>query len=40
LTTERWPEAAAPSTWDDEGNPGERKVLIENGVLKGYLYDT
>src|SRR5437764_431040 len=24
---------------DDEGNPGERKVLIENGVLKGYLYD-
>ncbi|CAM4458363.1 TldD/PmbA family protein [Myxococcus xanthus] len=25
---------------DDEGNPGERKVLIENGVLKGYLYDS
>ncbi|MCE9666706.1 TldD/PmbA family protein [Myxococcus stipitatus] len=24
---------------DDEGNPAERKVLIENGVLKGYLYD-
>jgi len=24
---------------DDEGNPGERKILIENGVLKGYLYD-
>ena len=24
---------------DDEGNPGERKVLIENGVLKNYLYD-
>ncbi len=24
---------------DDEGNPGERKVLIEKGVLKGYLYD-
>ncbi|HLL55188.1 MAG TPA: metallopeptidase TldD-related protein [Myxococcaceae bacterium] len=24
---------------DDEGNPGEFKVLIENGILKGYLYD-
>ncbi|MBF5044916.1 metalloprotease TldD [Aggregicoccus sp. 17bor-14] len=24
---------------DDEGSPGERKVLIEKGVLKGYLYD-
>jgi TldD protein len=24
---------------DDEGTPGQRKVLIENGVLKGYLTD-
>lgn len=24
---------------DDEGIPAQRKVLIENGVLKGYLYD-
>jgi TldD protein len=25
---------------DDEGNPGERKVLIENGKLVGYMYDS
>ncbi|MGC4116247.1 MAG: metalloprotease TldD [Myxococcales bacterium] len=25
---------------DDEGFPGEYKVLIENGVLRGYLYDS
>jgi TldD protein len=24
---------------DDEGAPGQHKVLIEKGVLKGYLYD-
>ena len=24
---------------DDEGTPAQRKVLIENGILKGYLYD-
>ncbi len=24
---------------DDEGHPGERKALIENGILTGYLYD-
>ena len=24
---------------DDEGTPGERTVLIENGILKGFLYD-
>lgn len=24
---------------DDEGNPGERKILIENGKLRGYMYD-
>jgi TldD protein len=25
---------------DDEGHPAQRKVLIENGILKGYLYDS
>lgn len=25
---------------DDEGNPTQRTVLIENGVLKAYLQDT
>lgn len=24
---------------DDEGNPGQHKVLIENGVLQGYMFD-
>ena len=25
---------------DDEGNPSQRTVLIENGILKGYLQDS
>lgn len=25
---------------DDEGVPAQRKVLIENGILKGFLYDS
>ena len=26
-------------TVDDEGNPGEHKVLVERGVLRGYMHD-
>lgn len=26
-------------SYDDEGNPSQRTVLIENGILKGYMYD-
>ncbi|OIQ07738.1 Metalloprotease TldD [Moorella thermoacetica] len=26
-------------SFDDEGNPGQKTVLIENGVLKEYMYD-
>lgn len=37
-------DGTMPGEWgtiniDDEGTPGQRNVLIENGVLKGYLID-
>ena len=37
-------DGSLPGEWgsipmDDEGNPGQRNVLIENGILKGYLID-
>jgi len=37
-------DGTIPNAWgsiniDDEGNPSERKVLIENGVLKNYMID-
>jgi len=34
------PEGLSTNTSDDEGIPMQRKVLIEKGVLKTYLYDT
>lgn len=26
-------------SFDDEGTPAQRTVLVENGILKGYMYD-
>jgi TldD protein len=26
-------------SYDDEGTPAQRTVLVENGILKGYMYD-
>jgi TldD protein len=33
------PNARGSYSFDDEGSSGRRTVLVENGVLKGYLYD-
>ena len=33
------PDRRGSLTIDDEGTPGQRTVLIENGVLKGYMHD-
>jgi len=33
------PHARGSFFFDDEGTPGERTVLVENGILRGYLYD-
>ena len=32
--------AAARSTIDDEGNASQRNVLIEDGILRGYIQDS
>src|SRR6187455_1235162 len=34
------PDRRGSLTVDDEGNPTQRTVLIENGILKGYLQDS
>jgi len=33
------PNYRGTTDFDDEGTPGERTVLIENGVLRGYMHD-
>ncbi len=33
------PHARGSFSFDDEGIPAQKTVLVENGVLKGYLYD-
>lgn len=33
------PNARGSINIDDEGTPGERTVLVENGVLKAFIYD-
>jgi TldD protein len=33
------PNARGSFSFDGEGTPGQKTVLVENGVLKGYLYD-
>jgi TldD protein len=33
------PEERGSISVDDEGNPGAHKVLVENGILRGYMQD-
>jgi len=33
------PHARGAYAFDDEGTAGQKTVLVENGILKGYLYD-
>ncbi len=33
------PHARGSFSFDDEGTPAQRTVLVENGILKGYMYD-
>ena len=33
------PHVRGSFSFDDEGTPGQKTVLVENGILKGYLYD-
>ena len=33
------PNKRGSFSFDDEGTPSQKNILVENGVLKGYLYD-
>jgi len=34
-----WPNARGTTEFDDEGTPGQRNVLIENGIVTGFMHD-
>jgi TldD protein len=34
-----WPGARGSINFDDEATPGQRTVLVENGILKSYMHD-
>jgi TldD protein len=34
-----WPNARGTTEFDDEGTPGKRNILIEEGILKGFMHD-
>jgi len=34
-----WPNARGTTGFDDEGTPGRRNVLIEKGILQGFMHD-
>lgn len=34
-----WPNARGTTEFDDEGTPGRRNILIENGILQGFMHD-
>ncbi len=34
-----WVNARGTTEFDDEGTPGQHNVLIEDGILKGYMHD-
>jgi TldD protein len=39
LDDSSWPNARGTTGFDDEGTLGQQNVLIENGILKGFMHD-